>query len=139
MRRLLLLGAFALGAVATGAATAGTTMSWSTQADQVCVVWTAKAKREFAAPVKPSELYGFAVKAKTLESQELAELSRIPGTTPAGTKALAAMRADVAEVAAAIAAWDKGDKASFVQTLKQYLNDRRAKAAFTAAGALKCG
>jgi hypothetical protein len=138
MRQLLLLAALALAAVAADASAAGTS-SWSGKADQVCVVWTAKAKREFATPVKPSELYGFAQKAKALESAELAELAKIPGVNAAGTKALTAMRADIAEVGAAVAAWDKGDKASFVQILKQYLNDHRAKVAFAAAGASKCG
>ena|SRR5438552_13179489 len=138
MRRFLLFGVLVLGSVVPGA-TAGTSSSWSDEANRVCIIYTAKAKREFAAPVKPSELYGFAVKAKSLESQELAELAKIPGATPAGTKAIGALRADVAEIGAAIGAWDKGDKASFVRILKQYLNDHRPKAAFTAAGAGQCG
>jgi hypothetical protein len=49
------------------------------------------------------------------------------------------MRVDVAEIGAAIGAWDKGDKASFIRILKQYLNDHRPKAAFAAAGAPSCG
>jgi hypothetical protein len=138
MRRILLLGAFVLGSVLPGAAAAGTS-SWSDEANRVCVVYTAKAKREFAAPVQAAGLYAFAVKAKALESQELAELAGIPGATPAGTKAIGVLRADVAEIGAAIGAWDKGDKASFVRILKQYLNDHRPKAAFSAAGAGKCG
>jgi len=138
MRRFLLFGVLVLGSVVPGA-TAGTSSSWSDEANRVCIIYTAKAKREFAAPVKPSELYGFAVKAKSLESQELAELAKIPGATPAGTKAIGGLRADVAEIGAAIGAWDKGDKASFVRILKQYLNDGRPKAAFAAAGAQHCG
>jgi hypothetical protein len=139
MRRLFLLGAIAIGAAVPGAASAATASSWSTQADKVCVVFVAKAKREFGTPVQASGLYDFAVKAKTLESKELAELTRIPNADATGSHALGVMRADVAEVGAAIAAWDKGDKASFIRILKQYLNDSRAKAAFAAAGARKCG
>ena len=139
MRRLFLTSAVVLGAVVTNVAAARPAESWSDQANRVCVVWTAKAKAAFPGPIKASELYGFAVKAKGLESQELAELARIPGATPAGAKALGALRGDVAEIGAAITAWNKGDKASFVQILKQYLNDSRPKAAFAAAGASKCG
>jgi hypothetical protein len=139
MRHLFLAGALLVGAVVPNVAAARPSESWSDQANRVCVVWTAKAKREFASPVKPSELYGFAVKAKALESQELAELAKIPGATPAGAKALGTLRADVAEVGSAITAWNKGDKAAFVQILKQYLNDSRPKIAFAAAGASKCG
>jgi len=138
MRKLLLFSVLTIAAAIPAAASAGSS-SWAAQANQVCVVWTAKAKREFATPVKASELYGFAVKARSLESQELAQLAAIPGATPAGTKALGALRADVAEIGTAISAWDKGDKASFVQILKQYLNDSRPKAAFAAAGAGRCG
>jgi len=138
VRRILFLGALVLGSVVPGAAAAGTS-SWSDEANRVCVVYTAKAKREFATSVTVSGLYAFAVKAKALENQELAELASIPGATPAGTKAIGSLRADVAEIDAAIRAWDKGDKASFARILKQYLNDSRPKAAFAAAGAGRCG
>ena len=42
------------------------------------------------AAVGPAQLYSFAVKAKTLESQELAVLERIRGRPAAGTAAFAA-------------------------------------------------
>lgn len=103
------------------------------------MVWLAKAKKEFGSPVTAAQLYGFAVKAKKLESQELAVLRQIPGATPAGTRALAAMQADVNEVGSAITAWKAGNAAKFIQILKAYLNDHRAKDAFAAAGATKCG
>src|SRR5581483_3637853 len=45
--------------------------AWAKQANQVCSVWTAKAKKEFGAPVTPAQLYSFAHKAQALESQEL--------------------------------------------------------------------
>jgi hypothetical protein len=141
MRKLLftVIVALATSAVLPGVAPARTSSTWTSQANQVCAVWLAKAKAEFSAPVKPSGLYKFAVKAKALESQELAQLEKIPGPSAAGTRALGAMRADTAEVGSAISAWDRGDRTSFVRILKQYLNDHRTKAAFAAAGASTCG
>jgi len=113
--------------------------SWATQANQVCSVWIAKAKKEFGSPVTPAQLYSFAHKAKTLEMQELAALEQIPGRTAAGTAALAAVRVDIAEIGSAISAWDHGKPASFVTILKRYLNDGRPKSAFAVAGASQCG
>ncbi|MGZ4388448.1 MAG: hypothetical protein ACXVZL_03610 [Gaiellaceae bacterium] len=139
MRTLLLLGALAIGAALPTAAPAATSSSWSDQANQVCVVWLAKAKKEFGTPVTAAQLYGFAIKAKTLEAQELVVLRKIPGATPAGKRALAAMLVDLNEVGSAITAWQAGDAAKFVKILKAYLNDSRAKTAFAAAGATKCG
>ena len=46
---------------------------------------------------------------------------------------------DIAEIAAAIAAWDHGKPAQFVTILKRYLNDGRPKSAFAIAGAGQCG
>jgi hypothetical protein len=103
------------------------------------VIWLAKAKKQFAVPVKPSGLLKFAVASRTLETQELAALEKIPNASPAGTHALVAVRADIAEISAAIDAGNRGDSATFVKILKQYLNDHRAKAAFAAAGASQCG
>jgi hypothetical protein len=91
------------------------------------------------AAVGPAQLYSFAVKAKTLESQELAVLERIRGRPAAGTAALAAVRVDIAEIGSAITAWNKGKPALFVQILKRYSNDERARSAFAAAGATPCG
>ena len=113
--------------------------SWAAQANKVCVVWLAKAKKEFGSPVTPAQLYSFAGKAKTLESQELAALNQVPGRTAAGTAALTAVKVDIAEVGSAITAWNQGKPALFVQILKRYLNDRRAKSAFAIAGANQCG
>jgi hypothetical protein len=141
MRKLLLMsvvGALASGALLPGAAPAGTS-TWNSQANKVCAVWLAKAKKEFAAPVKPAGLYKFAVNAKKLETQELARLQSIPGPTAAGTHALSVMGADVAEVGSAISAYNRGDSAGFIRILKLYLNDHRTKAAFAAAGASQCG
>ena len=66
--------------LATGSQTA-----WSQQADQVCSVWLAKVKKAFATPVTTAQLYGFAVKARSLETGELSALERIPGRNAAGT------------------------------------------------------
>jgi len=113
--------------------------SWASQANQVCSYWIAKAKKEFGSPVTAAQLYAFAHKAKSLESQELTALAKIPGRTAAGTAALSAVQADIAEIAAAIAAWDHGKPAQFVTILKRYLNDGRPKSAFAIAGAGQCG
>jgi|GEM_PF-2021091 hypothetical protein len=141
--RLLILAVLAISAaipaVTPAAASPTSPTSWATQANQVCVVWLAKAKKEFGSPVTAAQLYAFSVKAKTLESQELAVLEQIPGRPASGTQALAAVKVDIAEVGSAISAWKQGKAALFVQTLKAYLNDGRAKAAFAAAGAHQCG
>ncbi len=113
--------------------------AWAKQANQVCSVWTAKAKKEFGAPVTPAQLYSFAHKAQALESQELAALQKIQGRTAAGSAALAAVQVDIAEVGSAIKAWDQGNPAKFVTILKRYLNDGRPKSAFAIAGASQCG
>ena len=90
-------------------------------------------------PVTTAQLYGFAVKAKSIESQELAVLKQIPGRNATGTAALTAVKVDIAEVGSAITAWNQGKPATFVQILKRYLNDERAKSAFAVAGANQCG
>jgi hypothetical protein len=113
--------------------------SWAKQANQVCSVWIAKAKKEFGSPVTAAQLYSFAHKAKTLESQELAALQKIQGRTAAGTAALTAVQVDIAEIGSAITAWDHGKPAQFVTILKRYLNDGRPKSAFAIAGAGQCG
>jgi phage gp16-like protein len=141
MRLFLLLSALTVSLVMPGIAPAAPTAptSWTSQANQVCAVWLAKAKKEFGTPVTPAQLYSFAVKAKTLEAAELAVLEKIPGRSAAGTQALAAMRADVALVGSSISAFDHGDAKAFITILKKYLNDHRAKDAFAVAGAHACG
>jgi len=127
-------------AAATPAAASPTSQSaWATQANKVCVVWLAKAKKAFGSPVTAAQLYTFALKAKSIESQELAVLQQIPARTAAGTAALAAMKVDIAEVGSAITAWKAGKPAVFVQILKRFLNDKRPNAAFALAGANQCG
>jgi hypothetical protein len=144
--RLLLLAAVAVSAAITAVSPAVASSkapvsqsSWAAQADKVCVVWLAKAKKEFGSPVTPAQLYSFAQKAKALETQELAVLVKIPGRTAAGTAALQAMLVDINEIGSAITAWNQGNAAKFVTILKKYLNDGRAKSAFAVAGATQCG
>jgi hypothetical protein len=129
----------AVSPAAASPASPASSSSWATDANNVCVVWLAKAKKELGSPVTATELYGFAVKAKKLESHERAALTRVPGRTAAGTAALAAVQVDVAELASAITAWNQGNPALFVQKLKKYLADGRAKSAFAVAGATQCG
>ena len=142
MRSLVLIPAVLAASAATaGAAPAATSTSspWATQANQVCVVWLAKAKKEFGSPVTAAQLYTFANKANTLETQEFGVLSKIPKRPALGTVALNAVVADINELRSAIVAYDKGKFAQFKTTLTKYLNDERAKQAFAAAGATKCG
>jgi len=140
--RFLVIAAAACAALAVAApsgASPASSSSWAAQANKVCAVWIAKAKKEFGSPVTPAQLYAFAHKAKTLEMQELAALEKVPGRTDAGTAALAAVRVDIAEIGSAITAWDRGKPAHFVAILKRYLNDGRPKSAFAIAGASQCG
>ena len=142
MRYLVLISAvLAAGAVTAGAAPAATSSSspWATQANAICVVWLAKANKEFGHPVTPAQLYSFANKANTLETQEFGVLSKIPNRPALGTTALNAVVTDINELRSAINAYVKGKPAQFVTILKKYLNDERAKQAFAAAGATKCG
>jgi hypothetical protein len=135
------LAASAVTATAAAAAPAAPARSvtWATQANQVCTVWLAKAKKEFGSPVTTAQLYGFALKAKALESQELTVLQGIPGRNATASAALTAVKVDIAEIGSAITAWNKGNPAKFVTVLKAYLNDGRAKSAFAIAGATQCG
>ena len=129
----------AIVAVMPAAASPASQSAWAAQANKVCVVWLAKAKKEFGSPVTPAQLYSFAVKAKKLETAELAVLDQIPGEAATGKAALAAMKVDIAEVGSSITAWNQGNAALFAQILKRYLNDGRAKSAFAVAGANQCG
>ena len=141
--RISLVAAAAVSAsivtVAPVAAAPSSQSAWASQANKVCTVWIAKAKKAFGSPVTPSQLYSFAKKAKSIESGELAALAQIPGRTDAGTAALAAVKVDIAEIGSAITAWNQGKPAVFVQILKRYLNDGRPKSAFAVAGANQCG
>lgn len=128
-----------IAAVMPAAAAPNAQSAWAAQANKVCVVYLAKAKKEFGSPVTTAQLYSFALKAKALESQEKAVLDRIPGRTDAGTAALTAVQVDIAEIGSAITAWNQGKPAQFAQILKRYLGDGRAKSAFAVAGATHCG
>ena len=140
MRIFLISAVLAAGAVMAGTAPAATSSSpWASQANKVCVVWLAKAQKEFGHPVTPAQLYSFANKANALETQELAVLAKIPGRPTAGTVALNAVVADINELRSAIVAYDKGKFAQFKTILTKFLNDERPKQAFAAAGASKCG
>ena len=141
MRRTTLAAAAAIVALlaSTSATEAPADGAWAGQANKVCTYWLAKVKQAFATPVTTAQLYGFAVKAQSLEGQELAQLEQIPGRDANASAALAAVKTDIAEVGAAITAWHNGDPAAFVTILKRYLNDNRPKSAFILAGARSCG
>ncbi len=129
----------AVASVIPAAAAPASQSSWAAQANKVCVVFLAKAKKAFGSPVTTAQLYSFAQKAKAIESQELTTLQPIPGRTATGTAALNAVKVDIAEIGSAITAWNQGNAAKFVTILKRYLNDGRPKSAFAVAGANQCG
>jgi hypothetical protein len=129
----------AVASVIPAAAAPASQSSWAAQANKVCVVFLAKAKKAFGSPVTTAQLYSFAQKAKAIESQELTTLQQIPGRTATGTAALNAVKVDIAEIGSAITAWNQGNAAKFVTILKRYLNDGRPKSAFAVAGANQCG
>jgi hypothetical protein len=133
------LVAAAIPAVSPAVAAPSAQSAWAAQANKICVVYLAKAKKEFGSPVTAAQLYAFALKAKALETQEKGVLDRIPGRTDAGAAALTAVQVDIAEIGSAITAWDQGKPAQFAQILKRYLSDGRAKSAFAVAGATQCG
>jgi hypothetical protein len=126
-------------AATTNAAAAQTT--WAAKANQVCTIWKAKAKAEFgtAAPTTPKQAYLFSVKAVALEQGELSALAKIPNPTPAGTRALAAVRTDIKEIRAGIHDWQIGDKVGFVRIYNFWQHDHRPGQAFLAANANACG
>jgi hypothetical protein len=137
--RLFLLAATAItAAVAAVTPASASPGAWANEANTVCAVWAAKIKAEFGAPNTPALAYIFTRKAKTLESKERAALLRIPGRTPAGAAALAALKADIAELGSAVTAFDGGKVALFEQLFRRYLSDTRARDAFVAAGAKQC-
>ena len=135
----VLLTLLAAASATAAPAAPATNSTWAGQADKVCSYWLAKVKQAFGTPVTTAQLYGFAVKVKSMESQELAQLQQIPGRDSTGTAALTAVKVDIAELQSSITAWDKGDPAKFATILKQYLNDNRPKSAFMLAGASDCG
>src|SRR5437763_16449707 len=107
---LTLTVAVTVGAVLAGSASAAPSNDWSSQANQVCTVYVAKAKQLFAKPVQPAGLYKFAKDVKTLETSEFNALDAIPSRSSAGDHALVALHGDIGMVVSAIPAWDRGDK-----------------------------
>ena len=118
----------------------GGTSAWAKQADRVCSVWDAKAKKVLGTmpPKTSAKAYNFAVKVAALETGELAALKKIPHPTTAGAKALHATQADIAEVKAAIHDWRVGKRAALAKVYTAWVSDRRADNAFIAAGARGC-
>ncbi|SRR6266516_6422058 len=138
MTRLLLVLALA-GVLAGSAAAAADT--WATRADAVCRTFVARARAELGttAPKTLAQAHTFTVKATTLEAENLAALRKLPGRTPAGTRALAVLRNDIVEAKAALAAWNAGNTELFRRRFIAWANDHRPKRAFAAAGAHACG
>ena len=135
-----LIGAVTVVAAAAMALTASAATSWATQADKVCTVWTAKAKKVMGAgpPQTAAAAYAFSVKAVALEQGELAALRRIPNPTATGKKALRSVSVDIAEIRVGLKDWRAGDKAGFVRVYNVWQADHRPHHAFLAAGTRVC-
>jgi hypothetical protein len=138
LKRIAILVA-AMALLAGGAASAAGG-SWATKANALCRTYTAKAKALLGTtpPKTLAQAHTFIAKGVPLEAAEANALAKIPGATAAAKRALAAVRTDVAEGRAVLAAWSTS-KARFATLYTAYLNDRRPKKAFLAAGASACG
>jgi hypothetical protein len=136
---LLMAGVIAAGCVAGVSEAASPT--WAARADRVCTTWTAKATAALGntAPKSPAQAYAKSAKAIGLERAELAALRTIPSPTPAGTRALAAVKTDIAEITVGLNDWKSGNKAGFVRVYNRWQKDFRPHRAFVAAGAKACG
>jgi hypothetical protein len=124
----------------TGASEAAST-TWASRADKVCTVWAAKAKAALgtASPKTATQAYEKTVKATGLERAELAALTKIPKPTPAGMRALASVRTDLAEITIGINEWRTGNKTGFLRVYTAWQKDFRPHRAFLAAAAKACG
>ena len=127
-------------AAATAVAASAAQTSWATQADKVCTVWTAKAKKVMSGgpPQTAPAAYAFSVKAVALEQGELAALSSVPNPTAAGNRALRSVSVDIAEIRVGLKDWRAGNKAGFVRVYNIWQADHRPHRAFLAAGAKVC-
>ena len=114
--------------------------SWASAANKVCTVWKAKTKATLTPlPKTPSQAYRWTVKAVALEQAELSVLKKIPNLTPAGSRALASVVTDIAEMQVGIADWRAGNKAGFARVFVAWQRDHRPHTAFVAANAKACG
>jgi hypothetical protein len=133
-RAALIAVVVALVAGGTASAAGG---PWATKANAVCRAYLAKAKAALTPqPKTPAQARRWAAKAVAIEESELTALTKIPGRTAAGTKALAAIHTDIGEAKAALAA---PTTARFAALFTKWGNDHRPKRAFLAAGSTACG
>jgi hypothetical protein len=138
MRTGFLVVSLTLALLAATASLAATS-SWASAANKVCTAWQAKAKAALTPlPKTPTETYRWTVKAVALEKAELSALKKIPNATAAGSRALAAVGTDIAEIQVGIADWRAGDKAGFARVFAAWQRDHRPHAAFVAANAKAC-
>jgi hypothetical protein len=135
------IGATVVAATCIAGSSLAASTTWAASANKVCTAWKAKAKAQLGntAPKTPQQAYEMSVKATALERGELAALMQIPNPTPAGTRALTAVKTDIAEIAAGVAAWRSGDKAGFARIYNAWQKDFRPSKAFLDAGAKACG
>ena len=114
--------------------------SWASAADKVCTAWNAKAKAALTPlPKTAGETYRWTVKAVALEKAELSALRKIPNATAAGSRALASVATDIAEIQVGIADWRAGNKSGFARVFIAWQRDHRPHRAFVAANAKACG
>jgi hypothetical protein len=139
MRTRLLLVGLVVGLLPATTSPAASS-SWASAANKVCTAWQAKAKAALTPlPKTLPQTFRWTVKAVALEKAELAVLAKIPNPTAAGSRALASVRTDIAEIEAGIADWRAGNKAGFARVFLAWMRDHRPHAAFVAANAKACG
>ena len=127
-------------ALLAATASSAASSSWASAANKVCTVWQAKARAALTPfPKTPAEAYRWTLKAVAFEKAELAALRKIPNATAAGSRALASVATDIAEIEVGIADWRAGDKAGFARVFVTWQRDHRPHAAFVAANAKACG
>jgi hypothetical protein len=123
------------------AAAAPAATTWAARANAVCTKVHKQQRPKVAKlrpPRTPAQAYAFLSKVRPLELQLLAALEAIPGTRPpAAKRALTLAHADIAELDAAAKAYRAGSR-SFNSKFTRWFSDRRADAAFIAAGARAC-
>ena len=128
-----------IGLAAVPAASAAAT--WAARANAVCTTIHKQQRAQVAKlrpPRTPAQAYAFLAKVRPLEVKLLTALEAIRGPRPPLAKrALALAHADIAELDAAARAYRAGSR-SFNSKFTRWFSDRRADAAFIAAGARAC-
>jgi hypothetical protein len=125
----------------SGAPGAAAATTWAARANAVCTRIHKQQRPKVAKlrpPRTPAQAYAFLIKVRPLELQLLTALQAIRGARPpAAKRAIALAHADIAELDAAARAYRAHSK-TFSSKFTRWFSDRRADAAFVAAGARAC-